>query len=135
MTQAQVQQAVIQSGWQQLQQTLTARATQLGESALRLRDEWLVEQLLVQIAVLLAHLETNQPLPPEVRTTLVDLTTLATATGASTPPPLTIVPWLRRMEQLLFGSWAAVGAEQPPGDPPGVPPVTACTSPFTPTTP
>ena len=114
VTQAQVQQAVAQSGWQQLQQTLAARY-EVGESALRLRDEWLVEQLLAQIALLLAHLETNQPLPPEVRTTLVDLTTLATAAGASTPPPLTIVPWLRRMEQLLFGPWAAAGAEQLPG--------------------
>ena len=51
VTQAQVQQAVTQSGWQQLQQTLTVRY-ELGATALRCRDEWLVATLLAQIAAL-----------------------------------------------------------------------------------
>ena len=101
-----MQQAMTQSGWQQLQQTLFAHYA-LGATSLRLRDSWLVEQLLAQIAALLERIETNQPLPPEVRITLDDLTTLAAAAGAGSPPLAPTVPWLLRMEQILFRPWEA----------------------------
>ena len=122
VTLAQVQQAVTQSGWQQLQQTLTTRY-ELGATALRLRDEWLVAQLLAQSQALLDRWETNQPLSPEVRTALADLTTLAAAAGVSTPPSVTTVPWLLRVEQLLFSPWSTGAA--PPDPLPGEATVTA----------
>ena len=118
VTAAQVQQAITQSGWQQLQQTLFAHYA-LGEACLQLRDPWLVAQLLAQITALLALLESRQPLPAEMRINLADLTTLAAeavqAAGATAgnrpdnPPPAATptptVPWLLRLEQMLFCPW------------------------------
>ena len=101
VTQAQVEQAVVQSGWRQLQQTLSARYA-LGATTYHLREEWLVSQLLTQVQALLVHLETNQPLTPELRTTVADLTTVATTVGCAPQPALPATPWLLRVEQVLF---------------------------------
>jgi transposase-like protein len=107
VTEPQVQQAVAQSGWRRLQQTLSARYD-LSGPALALREGWLVAQLLAQVRELLGRLEAGQPLPSEVRTTLADLTALAQEAGASVPAPVQTVPWLLRVEQLLFGPWQLV---------------------------
>ena len=107
VTEPQVQQAVAQSGWRRLQQTLSARYD-LSGPALALREGWLVEQLLAQVRELLGCLEAGQPLPSEVRTTLADLTTLASTAGALEPPPVKALPWLLRVEQVLLGDWQAV---------------------------
>ena len=106
-TEAQVQQAVTQSGWQRLQQTLSTRYD-LSGPALRLREDWLVGQLLAQVRALLGRLEAGQALPAEVRTTLADLTALASAAGVLPPPPSKALPWLLRVEQVLLGDWQAV---------------------------
>ena len=108
VTEPQVQQAVAQSGWRRLQQTLRARYDLAGPG-LRLRDEWLVAQLLAQVRELLGRLEAGQPLPAEVRTTLDDLTTLASEAGVPPPPPVKAAPWLLRVERLLLGRGARDG--------------------------
>ena len=59
VTEPQVQQAVEQSGWRRLQQTLGARYD-LSGPALALRDGWLVGQLLAQVRELLGRLEAGQ---------------------------------------------------------------------------
>jgi hypothetical protein len=102
-----VQQAVAQSGWRRLQQTLSA-CYDLSGPALAWREGWLVAQLLAQVRELLGCLEAGQPPPAEVRITLADLTTLASAVGAPPPPPVKALPWLLRVEQLLLGNWPAV---------------------------
>jgi hypothetical protein len=107
VTEAQVQQAVQHSGWQRVQQTLRTRYD-LSAPVLALRDGWLVGQLLGQIRELLGRLAAGQPLPSEVRTTLADLTTLASAAGTLPPPPIKALPWLLRLEQLLLGDWQVV---------------------------
>ena len=107
VTEPQVQQAVAQSGWRRLQQTSAARYD-LSGPALALREGWLVAQLLAQVRELLGRLEAGQPLPSEVRTTLADLTTLASTAGALEPPPVKALPWLLRVEQVLLGDWQAV---------------------------
>lgn len=107
VTEPQVQQAVQQSGWQRLQQTLRTRYD-LSAPVLALRDGWLVAQLLEQLRELLGHLEAGQPLPTEVRTSLADLTTLAGETATLPPPPVKALPWLWRMEQMLLGDWQAM---------------------------
>jgi hypothetical protein len=107
VTEPQVQQAVQDSGWQRLQQTLRTRYD-LSAPGLALRDGWLVGQLLGQVRALLELLEAGQPLPAEVRTTLADLTTLASAAGTPPPPPVQALPWLWRVEQVLLGDWQAV---------------------------
>jgi transposase-like protein len=107
VTEPQVQQAVQQSGWQRLQQTLRTRYD-LRAPVLALRDGWLVAQLLSQVRALLDHLETGHPLPTEVRTALADVMTLASAVGALPPAPVKALPWLLRVEQVLLGDWQAV---------------------------
>jgi transposase-like protein len=107
VTEPQVQQAITQSGWRQLQQTLAERYD-LSGPALALREGWLVEQLLAQVRELLGRLEAGQALPSEVRTTLADLTTLASTAGAREPAPVKTLPWLLRVEQVLLGDWQAV---------------------------
>ncbi len=104
VTLAQVQEAVARSGWCQLQQTLAERYS-LSESTMRLRDNWLVGQLLAQVRELLGGLEASQTPPSEQRLALADLTTLAQAAGAQPPPPGKALPWLLRVEQVLFGGW------------------------------
>jgi hypothetical protein len=107
VTLAQVQQAVVQSGWQHLQQTLQARYD-LAESALQLREGWLVAQLLAQLRGLLERFEGGLAVTTEVRSTLDDLTTLAQPAAAHPPPPVPARPWLLRMGQILFQPWAIV---------------------------
>jgi len=111
VTEPQVQQAVQQSGWQRLQQTLRTRYD-LNAPVLALRDGWLVAQLLGQVRELLGRLETGQPLPAEVRTTLADLTMLASTAGTLPPPPIKVLPWLLRVEQVLLGDWQTVTDSQ-----------------------
>ena len=107
VTEPQVQQAVAQSGWRCLQQTLSTRYD-LSGPGLALRDGWLVGQLLGQIRALLDRLDAGQALPAEVRTTLADLTTLASEAEPMPPPPVKALPWLLRVEQVLLGDWSAV---------------------------
>ena len=76
VTEPQVQQAVEQSGWQRLQQTLSARYD-LSGPALALRDGWLVAQLLAQVRRCSGAWKRANRCRAEVRTTLADLTTLA----------------------------------------------------------
>jgi transposase-like protein len=116
VTEPQVQQAVQHSGWQHLQRTLHTRYDLCGP-VLALREGWLVAQLLGQVRELLDRLEAGQPLPAEVRTTLADLTTLASAAGAPPPPPVQARPWLLRVEQLLCGrrEWVTDGQVRCPG--------------------
>jgi transposase-like protein len=111
VTQAQVQQAAEQSGWQRLRQTLVERYD-LSDTALRLRDGWLVAQLTAQVQALLAQMEANQALPQEQRLDINDLLTLTTAAGAPPPTSHKTLPWLLRVEQLVFGQWQTLDDDQ-----------------------
>jgi transposase-like protein len=111
VTQTQVQQAAEQSGWQRLRQTLAERYD-LSGTELRLRDEWLVAQLLAQVQELLAQIETGQRLPQEERLAVTDLAALAAAAGVCAPPPVKALPWLLRVEQLVLGQWQTLSDAQ-----------------------
>lgn len=103
VSQAQVDQASQESGWKRLIATLRERFDL--KAGLRLRDEWLVAQLLSQIQALLVKVETLGGLTPEVRTTLADLQTLGVQAGAVAQLPLAAQPWLQAMEHTVLGSW------------------------------
>ena len=107
VTEPQVQQAITQSGWRQLQQTLAERYD-LSGTALTPTGGLVVGQLLAQVRELLGRLEAGHALPAEVRTALADLTTLASEAGSPPPPPVKALPWLLRVEQVLLGNWQAV---------------------------
>ena len=114
VSQTQVNQASQESGWKRLIGTLRERFDL--KAGMRLRDEWLVAQLLSQIQGLLVKVETLGGLTPEVRTTLADLQTLSIQAGAVADLPLPVQPWLLAMERTVLGSWDA-----------GVDPAICCT--------
>ena len=103
----QVRQAMEQSGWSILRQELKRRYC-WRRNGFHLKEEWLVQELLRQVQLLLACLETGQVLLPEERIALADVQTLAQEAGTEPPPPLKAVPWLLRVEQVLFGAWQVV---------------------------
>jgi transposase-like protein len=107
VSQRQVRQAAEQSGWSQLRAALVQRYHLTAES-FRPRDGWLTGQLLAQVATLLARLESGSGLTPEEHLTLADLRALAAETGVVAPPPLKALPWLLRVERLVFGHWEEV---------------------------
>jgi len=62
VTEPQVEQAVTQCGWRHLQQAPAARYDLSGPT-LRLRENWLVGQILGQVRELLGRLEAGHALP------------------------------------------------------------------------
>ena len=110
LSRPQVRQAMEQSGWSNLRQELQRRY-HWTPAAFHLREEWLVEELLRLVRSLQECLESAQPLPAEEQVALADVQQLATEAGIESTPPLKVVPWLARLEQLVFGDWQAVEDE------------------------
>ena len=104
VSQAQVDQASQQSGWQLLQATLKERFDL--QNGLRLRDAWLVSQLLRQVQELLAKMEGGSGLTPEERINLSDLETLSAQAGVTAQAPWPVQPWLQVMEGMLLAEQA-----------------------------
>jgi transposase-like protein len=111
ISQPQVRQVFQESGWGQLRQTLQNRYYLTADS-IRPRDGWLVSQLLSQVETLLAHLEAGESLPPQEQLTLKELDRLAAECGCKATPDLKPLPWLLRVEQVLFGQWQLVENDQ-----------------------
>ena len=111
ITQQQVRQVFEESGWGQLRRALRRRY-QVKADSFRPRDGWLVEQLLGQIETLLARLEAGEALTPQEQVSLIEVQTLAAEVGVTAPAPVKGLPWLLRVEQVLFGQWQAVTNEQ-----------------------
>jgi transposase-like protein len=103
----QVRQAMEQSGWTTLRQELRQRY-RWTKGSFRLREKWMVQELLRLAHHLQTCLETGQPLPVEEQVALADLQVLAREVGAEAPPPPKARPWLWQVEQVLFGHWAEV---------------------------
>jgi hypothetical protein len=110
VTHTQVVQAAEQSGWQRLRQTLLERYDLAG-AVVRLRDDWLVSQLLAQLRNLLERLEAGQGLTPEERRPAEELVALAAEAGG-VAPPVKALPWLLRIEQVVFGPWETLSDGQ-----------------------
>jgi hypothetical protein len=107
----QVRQAVQESGWGQLRPSLQRRYHLTVES-FRPRDGWLVGQLLSQVETLLARLESGDGLTRQEQLSLSQVQTLAAQAGVTAAGPLKALPWLLRVEQVLFGQWQAVTDNQ-----------------------
>jgi len=107
LSRRQVRQAMEQSGWSTLRQELRQRY-RWTKGSFRLREKWMVEELLRLVHQLQACLEAGQPLPIEEQVALTDLQVLAREVGAETPPPPRARPWLWQVEQVLFGQWEEV---------------------------
>lgn len=111
ITARQVRQTVEESGWGQLRRRLQSRYHLTAES-FRPRDGWLVGQLVSQVETLLACLETGVGLTPQHQLSLTEVKMLAAEAGITGSPPLKALPWLLRIEQVLFGQWQAVTDER-----------------------
>jgi transposase-like protein len=101
----QVRQAIEQSGWSTLRQTLRQHF-HWTETSFHLREEWIVQELLRLVRQLQTCLETGQSVPVEEQIALADVQTLVHELGIETPPTLKPLPWLLKVEQVLFGQWA-----------------------------
>jgi len=110
VTESQVRQAAQESGWQIVRQVLACLCVQRGEE-LRLREDWLVGDLLAQIQKLLEKVERRQGLSPEEQLDLAAWRAVGEEAGLQAQPPREAVPWLRRVEQVLFAPDAEVAAE------------------------
>jgi transposase-like protein len=103
----QVRQVARESGFRQLRQGLQKRY-HLSAQEFRPRDDWLVSQLLSVVATLVARLESGERLTPEEQLKLSQAQSLAAECGVAAQPPLKALPWLLRVEQVLFGQWQAL---------------------------
>lgn len=107
----QVQQAARDSGWTLLRAALV-KHYHLSAQSVKPRDGWLVGQLLKEVQHLLQQLETGGGLTAEKRIEIANLETLAAEGGISAAPPPGALPWLLRLEQLVFGHWETVTEAQ-----------------------
>jgi transposase-like protein len=107
----QVCQAARESGWCQLRETLGQRYHFSAED-FRPRDGWLVQQVLALQEQLMARLEALGGLTPEEHLAVDEVQALATEVGVAMPLPLKALPWMLRVEQVLFGTWQAVEDDQ-----------------------
>jgi len=108
----QVRQAAEESGWTVLRSELVKRY-HLSAESFRPHDNWLVAQLLVQVETLLEKLETGGALTPQERVEIADLQVVGDEIDvAAAAPALPGVPWLLRVERVLFGPWELVTDEQ-----------------------
>ena len=102
VSQRQVRQAIEQSGWSTLRQELLRRYHWTPEG-FRVQEEWLVSELLRQIEAILACQERGPGLPAEEQLALDDVQRVAREMGMAAEPPLRALPWLLRVQQVVFG--------------------------------
>lgn len=111
VTESQVRQAAHESGWQIVRRVLAPLYLQRAEE-LRLRDDWLVGDILALMQRLLGRLEEGQQLPPEEQLDLRAWQAALAETGLQARPPGQAQPWLERLEQALFRPWQEATTEQ-----------------------
>jgi hypothetical protein len=107
VTARQVRQTAEESGWSQLRQRLRSQY-HLSAESFRPQEDWLVGQLLAQVELLLARLEAGSPLTRQEQLELSDIQRLAATASLVAAPALKALPWLLRVEQVVFGQWQAV---------------------------
>ncbi len=111
VSQSQVDQAAQESGWSFLREQLKP-CFHLGADGFHFKEEYVCNQLLALVKTLLAKLEAGEKLTPEEQLDLAEVQTFCAAVGVVPPPPLKALPWMMRVEQVLFGQWEAVTDEQ-----------------------
>jgi transposase-like protein len=110
VSESQVRQAAQESGWEIVRQVVGGLCVQQGK-ALRLREGWLLGDLLGQIERLLGKVEAGEGLTPEEHLDLAAWQQVSQAVGAGARPVPGAQPWLQRLEQVLFAPWTEVAAE------------------------
>ena len=111
ITLPQVKQIGRESGWTLLRQRLRERY-HIGAESFRPRDEWLVKQLLGQVQRLVERLEGLGGLSEEQQLALTDLEALCREWHLEPTRAQRALPWVLRLEQMLFGRWERVEDER-----------------------
>ena len=104
VTLRQVRQAARESGWQMVRQVLGKQCVAQAAD-LRLRENWLMSELLAQIQMLLGKVEGTQGLTPQETLDVAAVRAATTAAGLAPRAPVALRPWLRQVEQVLFRPW------------------------------
>lgn len=104
VSQRQVRQAMEQSGWSILRQTLRRRYHWTPE-CFTLREEWLVREVLQHVQRLQECLEKGQSLPQEEQLAFHDMQRFLREVGVEAAPPLKALPWMLRIQQVVWGDW------------------------------
>ncbi|MGB0383874.1 MAG: hypothetical protein ACPGWR_03540 [Ardenticatenaceae bacterium] len=107
VSRSQVRLAAEESGWSKLRQELQKRFTINAES-FRPRDEWFVSQLLQTNEKLVKQLENVNALPAQLEIEINALEELAKQNGIQAAPVIRALPWMLRVQQILFGQWEMV---------------------------
>jgi len=104
ISQRQVKQIAQESGWSAVRQSLK-RVYEISADSFRVRDDWLVKQLLAQVRDLVEQLEALGGLTPEQQMALADLE--AQCTELELRPAEAFRPLARvlQLERFLFGHW------------------------------
>ena len=107
VTQSQVRQAAHESGWQVVRSVLGQMCVQQAHE-LKLRENWLVGELLGQIRFLLDKLDAGERLTAEERVNIGAVQSASVEAGFTVPSTVRVLPWLMRVEQVVFGTWETV---------------------------
>jgi DNA-directed RNA polymerase subunit RPC12/RpoP len=103
VTHQQVRQAVKESGWYRLRETMK-RFFVVSADCIRPRDESLVGELLSMVQNLLTKLEAGEGLTPQERLEVAHLQTAGQELGLTPPPVLPCVPWAQKVAWVLFAA-------------------------------
>ena len=107
VTHRQVCQAMQESGWNRLQETMQ-RFFVLGVDSIRPRDESLVAELLTLVQQLVDKLEAGEGLTPQLDLQIAHLKTACQELGLTPDAHPAPVPWARKVAWLLFAAETTV---------------------------
>ncbi len=111
VTRRQVRQAAEQSGWSRLRKTLKQRYQMIPEG-LHFHDGWLLGEMLALVEMLLKKVEIGERLSSQEQVAVTELQTIAAEAGLESLPAVKTLPWLLRVEQVVFGQWEMVTDER-----------------------
>jgi hypothetical protein len=110
ITHTQVRQALAESGWNRLRETMK-RFFVVSAECIRPRDESLVSELLSVVQDLLTKLEAGEGLPSETYLEIAHLQAACQEVGLTPPPAAPTVPWAQKLRWVLFAAEAPAEAE------------------------
>ena len=107
VTHQQVRQAMRDSGWDTLRETMK-RFFVVGAECIRPRDESLVGELLRTVGSLVAKLEAGERLTPQMELEIASLQRAGQELGLTPPPAPPAVPWAQKVMWVLFAAETTV---------------------------
>lgn len=103
VTHTQIRQAVKESGWSRLRQTMK-RFFVISAESICPRDEGLTRELIGQIKMLVSKLEAGEKLSQEEHLEVENLETICKETDLMPKPEASAVPWAQKMKWILFAN-------------------------------